>query len=215
MLPGTGGSCATIQRHRAETEERPEAAKPPIEHTTGLPCSFVWKSAIARLISSEANTSPPGESTLRITALTLSSSSARFNCALITSTMLKPPWSNAWPVMMPATGTTAILLDAPLSSVLTSSSRGPTVFMRPTFMGPRPVSKCPTLTSMLHPSSTSNMSAKTIQPRPRRRGGVDDGATITGGGVSGGGGGGAAEGAAAGGCVYDGGGAFSSISSAN
>jgi uncharacterized membrane protein len=67
-------------------------------------------------------------------------------------------------------------------------------------MGTKPLRKWLILASTLIPSKTSNTRATIIQPRPRRRGGVEAGGTMTGGGVSGGGGGG---------------GAFSSISSAN
>ena len=81
---------------------------------------------MALLISSEAITSPPGESTFKMTAFTWSSSAARSSWALMTSTMLLPASSAVWLVMMPSTVMTAILWREPLSSSMHSSSLGPT-----------------------------------------------------------------------------------------
>src|ERR1035441_2226703 len=105
--------------------------------------------------------------------------------------------------MMPSTPMTAILVAAPFSSVLTSSSRGPTELERAAFIGTKLLRKWLMLASTLIPSKTRSTRATTIQPRPRRRGGVEEGGTMTGGGVNGGGGG------AAGGGGEDGGGGFS------
>src|SRR2546427_2833328 len=141
-------------------------------------------------MSSEASTSPPGESTLRMTALTLLSSSARLSCALIKSTILWPPGSTVRLVIIPSTSTTAILSLASLSSVMTSSSLGPAARI----CLPLVYNKLPTrllkFPNMLIASNTSNTMAKIIHPRPRREGGVGAGGTITGGGIGGIGGGG-------------------------
>src|SRR5437016_1820959 len=84
---------------------------------------------------------------------------------------------------------TAILSLASLSSVITSSSRGPTVRLcLPPLEKTRPLMKLLRLPKRLRASSAIRMMAKTIHPRPRRGGGVDAGATITGGGGCRGGG---------------------------
>src|SRR5712671_6316634 len=156
-----------------------------MEATTGF-FESTWNFAIRRLISSEARTSPPGESTLRITALTRSSSCARLSWALITSTMLYPPELIVRLVMMPPISRTAILFTALLSSVTISSNFGPTV--RPDLVLPVArlrLKRLPRFISMLMASNNSRTMEKTIQPRPRRGGGVR-GAIITGGGGGGG-----------------------------
>src|SRR4051812_30123088 len=85
---------------------------------------------------------------------------------------------------------TAILSIASLSSVMTSSSFGPTARMCLPFEETRLPIMPLKFPSRLTKSSARRISAKTIQPRPLR-GGKDAGATITGGGgFSGGGGGG-------------------------
>ena len=57
---------------------RPDAANPPIDAITGL--SYLsWNWTIARDMSSEASTSPPGESTFRTTAFTRASFAASFS----------------------------------------------------------------------------------------------------------------------------------------
>src|SRR6266481_3083050 len=94
-------------------------------------------------------------------------------------------------VMIPSISTTVTLFAASLSSVVTSSSRGPTERDRMLLLWARPlVKKFPRLTRTLTASSTHKTSANTIQPRPRRGLGAAAGAARTGGGgVSGGGGG--------------------------
>src|SRR5471032_1498729 len=144
------------------------------------------------LISSEAMTSPPGESTFNITALTRLSSAARLSCALMISTMLLPDWSTVLPLMMPSTVMTAILFLGSLFLRMHSSSFGPTsramLVLKPGFMLFPIVREtpCPTIASQLNPSSTNKMIATIIQPRLLR--GLDGGGGVMiGGGVSGGG----------------------------
>src|SRR5262245_7251157 len=105
--------------------------------------------------------------------------------------------------MIPCTSITAILSMASLSSVITSSSLGPTARM----CFPLEETRLPIipvrLTNRLSTRKSASIIAKTIQPRPRPGCG-EEGATITGGGgFSGGGGGGG--GADAGGGGGDGG----------
>jgi hypothetical protein len=71
---------------------------------------------ITLLISSEAITSPPGESTFQDHRLDAAVFGGAVELRLMTSTMLLPDWSAVWPVMMPSTVTTAILFLASLSS---------------------------------------------------------------------------------------------------
>ena len=76
---------------------------------------FSWNALIARAMSSEASTSPPGESTFSSTARTSWSSAARWSCSLMRVTMFGTPASMDWPEITPSTVMTRILWEASLS----------------------------------------------------------------------------------------------------
>src|SRR5271154_988326 len=101
--------------------------------------------------------------------------------------MLLPAWSGLWLVMMPSTVMTAILLCAPLSSRMHSSSFGPTsravLFLNPR-LKPPPIEceiPCAMMISQLNPSSPIKMMETIIQPQ-LRRGLAGGGGVMTGGG---------------------------------
>src|SRR5665213_211826 len=135
-------------------------------------------------------TSPPGESTFKITALTESSSAARSSCALTTSTMLLPAESGEWLVMMPSTLMTAILLCESLSSRIHSSSFGPTwralTVLKPWLKLNERTANWPRMIIPAKPSSNARMMDVMIQPQLRR--GLGAGGGAMNGGVAGGGG---------------------------
>src|SRR5215472_8634280 len=95
-------------------------------------------------------------------------------------------------VMIPLTSMTAILFGESLSSLTTSSSRGPEDALEEPLRPPRRA--LPAILTRLNkkemPSRTRRMIAKIIQPCPRLGGRGAAGAVNTGGGVIGGGGGG-------------------------
>src|SRR5580765_1914076 len=91
--------------------------------------------------------------------------------------------------MIPCTSMTAILSLALLSSVITSSSLGPTECTWSLFARNRLPTRLLKFPKRLNTSNTSRIIAKTIQPRPRDEGREAAGATITGGGGGNGGGG--------------------------
>src|SRR4051812_5282280 len=163
-----------------------------MEQMTGLLESF-WNFTNSLLIWSDAMTSPPGELTLRITALTRLSLAARSSWARMMSTIVLPVWSTWRLVIMPSTVTTAILLRAPLSLRVTSSRRGPERALadlneRSRLPG-RPMcdrTACAKLPNTLNRSRMIKIIEKIIQPRPLRALAAC-GATITGGAAGGGG----------------------------
>src|SRR6185436_2543964 len=108
--------------------------------------------------------------------------------------------------MIPSIATIAILTLASLSSVITSSSRGPAARICLALEEKRLPTRLLKFPRTLKASKISKMIANIIHPRPRRDGGVAAGGMITGGGSGGGGG---AAGTAGGGVWTGGGDEFS------
>src|SRR5262245_17300448 len=146
---------------------------------------------MARLMSSDASTSPPGELTFRMTALTRRSRAATLNWSWMSSTIVEPPRSNS-DVMIPSTSTTAILLVESLSSMRLSSRRGMPARVGNEEWDPMPPPKrCLMVLYMLTSKRQRSTSAMAGQAPLRRFGGGAATRTgaITGGGVGGIGGG--------------------------
>src|SRR6266446_7495455 len=119
-------------------------------------------------------------------------------------------------VIIPLISTTTIFSLASLSSVMTSSSFGPTARAWGLLPWRTLLAMWPMLLAMLSANSTRSTRAKIIQARPPLRGVEAGGGTMIGGGVNGGGGvtggGGGVTGGGSGGTDVD---ALSSILGAN